>query len=72
MGKRYEKIKKSNKFYKNARFYSADEIVNLLQFNNFYGFIFYQTLINPNKKLIEKPQTGYGKGGFVIIKAFKK
>lgn len=72
LGKIYEKIKKSNKFYKNAKFYSVDETVNLLKLNNFYDFVFYQTLINPDKKVIEKPQPGYGKGSFVVVKAIKK
>lgn len=72
LGKKYEKIKKSNKFYKNAKFYSVDEIVNLLKLHNFYDCVFYQTLINPNKKVIEKPQPGYGKGSFVVVKAVKK
>ena len=71
LGKIYEKIKKSNKFYKNAKFYSVDETVNLLKLNNFYDFVFYQTIINPNKKVIEKPQPGYGKGSFVVVKAVK-
>lgn len=72
LGKRYEKIKNSNKFYKNAKFYSVDEVVNLLKLSNFYNFSFYQTLVNTNKKAIEIPQTGYGKGSFVVIKAAKK
>lgn len=71
LGKRYEKIKKSNKFYKNAKFYSVDETVNLLKFHNFYDFVFYQTLINPNNTVIEKPHPGYGKGSFVVVKAVK-
>lgn len=72
LGKRYEKIKNSNKFYKNAKFYSVDEVVNLLKLSNFYNFSFYQTLVNTNKKAIEIPRTGYGKGSFVVIKAAKK
>lgn len=72
LGKRYEKIKKNNKFYKDARFYSVDEIINLLEFHNFCGFVFYQILVNPNKRVMEKPQTGYGKGSFVVVKSAKK
>src|SRR4030042_4524047 len=72
IGKRYEKIKNSNKFYKNAKFYSVDEVVDSLKLSNFYNFSFYQTLVNTNKKAIEIPQTGYGKGSFVVIKAAKK
>jgi len=72
LGKRYEEIKRGNKFYKNAKFYSVDGIVNLLKLSNFHNFSFYQTLINLNNKEVETPQKGYGKGSFVIIKAIKK
>jgi len=72
LGKKYEKMKEKNKFYKDAHFYSVDEIVNLLKPSNFHNFSFYQTLINPNNKEVETPQKGYGKGSFVIIKAIKK
>lgn len=72
LGKRYKKIKNSNKFYKNAKFYSVNEVVNLLKLSNFHNFSFYQTLINPNNKEVEAPQKGYGKGSFVIVKAMKK
>jgi len=72
LGKKYEKMKEKNKFYKDAHFYSVDEIVNLLKLSNFHNFSFYQTLVNPNKKEVEKPQIGYGKGSFVVVKAIKK
>ena len=71
LGRNYEKLKESDKFYKDARFHGVREIVDLLKRADFHKFIFYQTLINPGKKEIEKPQTGYGKGGFVVIKAIK-
>jgi len=72
LGKRYEEIKRANKFYKNAKFYSVDAIVNLLKLSNFHNFSFYQTLINPNNKEVEIPQKGYGKGSFVVVKTIKK
>jgi len=72
LGNRYEKIKNKNKFYKDAKFYSVNEIAVLLRESNFNNFRYYQTLINIDEKAIEIPQKGYGKGGFVIIKANKK
>lgn len=72
LGNRYEKIKNKNIFYKDAKFYSVNEITALLKESNFNNFRYYQTLINIDEKTIEIPQKGYGKGGFVVIKANKK
>ena len=72
LGKKYEKIKNTKKFYKNAKFYLVEEVVHFLKLSNFHNFSFYQTLINPGNKEVETPQKGYGKGSFVIIKAIKK
>lgn len=72
LGKKYEKIKNTNRFYKNAKFYLVEEVVHFLKLSNFHNFSFYQTLINLSNKEVETPQKGYGKGSFVIIKAIKK
>jgi len=71
MGRKYEKMKVSDKFYKDAHFHGVEEIVDLLKRANFRDFTFYQTLMIPEAKKIEEPQVGYGKGGFVVIKAIK-
>lgn len=71
LGRKYEKMKESDKFYKDAHFHGVDEVVDLLRCASFHDFTFYQTLINPKTDEIEEPQTGYGKGGFVVIKAIK-
>jgi ubiquinone/menaquinone biosynthesis C-methylase UbiE len=71
LGRKYEKMKVSDKFYKDAHFHGVEEIVDLLKRANFRDFTFYQTLIRSEVKKVEKPQTGYGKGGFVVIKAIK-
>lgn len=71
LGRKYEKMKVSDKFYKDAHFHGVEEIVDLLKRANFRDFTFYQTLMRFEVKKVEKPQTGYGKGGFVVIKAIK-
>ncbi|MBN2830885.1 MAG: methyltransferase domain-containing protein [Candidatus Omnitrophica bacterium] len=65
---RYYKSKKSV-FYKNARFFSAAEIIKLLKKAGFKKFITYQTLsmLPQDIKLIEKPKKGFGRYGFVAI-----
>ena len=71
LGKFYQK--KKNIFYKEANFFSVNEIAKLLKDNKFGKFSFYQTIFNlPEKiKTIEVPLEGYGKGGFVVISGKK-
>jgi ubiquinone/menaquinone biosynthesis C-methylase UbiE len=64
--------KKESKFYRTANFYSVPEMVLLIETNNFRVNKIYQTLIDSNKKEIEKSIEGYGKGGFVVIQGKKK
>jgi ubiquinone/menaquinone biosynthesis C-methylase UbiE len=71
LGRKYETGKASNKFYKGAHFHSTEEITELLKQSGFGKFEYLQTLIKLNGYEIEKPLKGYGKGSFVVIKAFK-
>lgn len=72
LGKKYEKQKNTNKFYKDAHFHSTEEITNLLDDSGFGNFSYWQTIIHPEENKIEQPQEGYGKGSFVVIKSNKK
>ena len=72
LGKKYEKEKSSNKFYQDAHFHSTEELTAILQQSHFQNFQYWQTLIKLNENEIEKPEKGYGKGSFVVIKAQKK
>ncbi|MBN1633647.1 MAG: class I SAM-dependent methyltransferase [Ignavibacteria bacterium] len=72
LGKSLETIKEDSKFYKYARFYSVPEMISIIEFNNFEIAEIVQTLINMNPHIPENPLKGYGKGGFVVIKAIKK
>lgn len=71
LGKKYEKEKSSNKFYKDAHFYSTGEITELLKQAHFEKFEYWQTLTTSNTNEVEQPQMGFGKGSFVVIKAIK-
>ena len=71
LGMKYEKEKLSNKFYKDAHFYSTEELTELLKRSGFRSFQYWQTLTMLNENEIEKPGHGYGKGSFVVIKASK-
>lgn len=73
-GRYYEARAAHSKFYKAARFFSAHDILILL--NDIPGAFSeaYQTLLHPPPELrkTERPQTGYGQGGFVVFKWTKR
>lgn len=71
LGRKYQT--KKSKFYEVARFFSVGEIVRMLESSGFEDFEFFQTIFDFLEK-IDSPQrveTGYGKGGFVVISAEK-
>ena len=71
LGRAYQ-VKKS-KFYEEARFFSVDEVVNLLKETGFDDFSLLQTIFRFPHELeeVERPDVGYGRGGFVVISARK-
>lgn len=69
LGKKYEKEKSKNKFYRDAHFHSTEEIIELLSGAGFSDFSFWQSLINLQTNKVEVPQRGYKKGSFIIIKS---
>ena len=72
LGQILERNKNNSKFYKDARFFSVKEIVELLETNGFLINSIFQTLTKKNIKAIEQPLKGYGKGSFIVIKGKKK
>ncbi len=71
LGRAYQ-VKKS-KFYEEARFFSVDEVVNLLKESGFDDFSLLQTIFRFPHELeeVERVEVGYGRGGFVVISARK-
>jgi ubiquinone/menaquinone biosynthesis C-methylase UbiE len=71
LGKFY--LQKKSVFYKGASFFSVGDVTRLLQRAGFKGCSYYQTLFSPPgaTSVVEKPRTGFGKGGFVVISATK-
>lgn len=74
LGKVYEKIKSQNKFYKDATFYSTDEVKKLLVQNQFIKIEVVQTVFGELSEIrsVQGFKEGYGEGGFVVIKASKE
>ncbi len=71
IGKAYEQRKNESLFYKDATFYSVDDLLAHLKQAGFSTFSFSQTLFSPIDKMREPDQAkkGYGEGSFVVIKA---
>jgi ubiquinone/menaquinone biosynthesis C-methylase UbiE len=70
LGKFYlEKKKEGHRFYKEANFFSAKEIMELLKKYNFKKIVTFQTIFQPLERIkqIERPRKGFGEGGFVVI-----
>ncbi len=70
LGQCYEQRRDSSRFYAEATFYSADEIVDYLRQAGFRKFETRQTLIeDENQALTDLVLPGTGRGAFVVIKA---
>ena len=71
LGKLYQK--KKSAFYKQAHFFSATEVTELLKATGFNRFSYYETLFKHPRKTtsVEKPRKGCGKGSFVVISSQK-
>ncbi|MEJ2627086.1 MAG: class I SAM-dependent methyltransferase [bacterium] len=74
LGKKYEKHKESSVFYREATFYSVEEIEKIMKDTGFTDFEFRQTIFHdlPEVPENEPVQTGYGKGSFAVIRGRKK
>lgn len=73
VGKIYLAKKDKSKFYKQATFYSAKEVIRLLKETGFKDLQIIQTIFgNPSEiRKSQKFKKGYGEGSFVVIKALK-
>jgi len=71
IGKAYEQRKSESLFYKDATFYTVDDLLTHLKQAGFSTFRFSQTLFGPLDEMREPDQArkGYGEGSFVVIKA---
>jgi len=69
LGKIYLAKKHKSKFYKDAKFYSTKEIIELLKNNSFIDISIYQTIFDPPDtiKNIQHFREDFGEGGFIVI-----
>lgn len=71
LGKLYGKYKQENKFYRDAVFYSVEEVSDFLKNTGFTGFEYRQTVFS-KENIVYNVEPGFGKGGFVVVKAEKQ
>ena len=71
-GKFLDEGKEKSRFYNNARFFTTNEIIKLLETNAFRVDRILQTLENPATTIVENPAEGHCKGSFVVIKGVKE
>ncbi len=73
IGQEYERNKENSVFYREARFFSTDELLELLKRVGFKKFEIVQTLFHRLDEInsVEPVKPGYGEGSFVVIKAVK-
>jgi SAM-dependent methyltransferase len=71
LGREYEAHRAENVFYRDARFYSGDEVERLLGEAGFGPPVWAQTLFSPLAQMreIEPLRAGRGEGSFVVVKA---
>lgn len=74
LGREYLKRKQGSAFYKDATFYSVDELVAHLTRAGFADFAFRQTLFTPPADMVEVDpvKEGHGEGSFVVVRGIKK
>ncbi len=71
LGKQYQERKVAgHTFYNTASFYSVKEVVDMLTSAGFKDCEIKQTLVSC-QDVPEQPQEGYGKGSFIVIRAYK-
>ncbi len=74
LAERYEAARKTNPFYREATFFSTEELVERLAAAGFRDFGFRQTIFNPPTDIQEQEPVcdGFGSGLFVVIRGIKK
>lgn len=71
LGKTYLQHKNENPFYRDATFYTTDQIMTFLRDTGFSVARVVQTVFGPLSSVdsVQQPKEGYGQGGFVVIRA---
>ncbi len=72
LGRLYESRKETSAFYRDARFYSAEDVIDLVQEAGFRALRFCETLLGDSGLLHSgklEVRDSYGNGAFVVLGA---
>jgi ubiquinone/menaquinone biosynthesis C-methylase UbiE len=74
IGQEYLQYKNNNVFYKEATFYSVDELLKIMKNTSFDDFDFCQTIFRDLSQITEHEvvKPGYGQGSFIVVRGKKK
>ena len=74
LGQEYQRFKNQSVFYRDAEFYSVQELLDYLSRAGFGHFAFRQTIFHFLSEITtpETVKSGWGEGSFVVIDAVKK
>jgi ubiquinone/menaquinone biosynthesis C-methylase UbiE len=74
LGKAYEAMKSSHKFYADATFYSTQQVLDLLHQVGFLQSQSCQTLFSDPDSMtaLDPVRDGYGEGAFVVTRTIKQ
>jgi SAM-dependent methyltransferase len=73
IGRQYLKHKDNNLFYREATFYSADEVFEILKYTGFHDFDSCQTIFDDLSRIteLEEVRSGCGEGSFIVLRGKK-
>jgi len=73
LGEKYQKNKAKNPFYREATFYTAEEVTSILKQAGYRDLIFRQTIFQSLESLqaIEPVEAGFGRGAFIVTRGEK-
>ena len=73
LGRIYQQRKAESRFYREASFHTAGEIIRALEATGFTDFSFVQTLFSGEEETgaVQPFKEGYGDGAFVVVRAKK-
>ena len=69
LGQQYSRRKERSKFYRNATFYSAEEVTDYLKRAGFHSLRFTQAVFHKDAPEGSHVKNGFGEGGFVAVRA---
>lgn len=73
LGEKYQKNKAKNPFYREATFYTAEQIIGFLKRVGYSDIVFRQTIFQASEELraVEPVKEGFGRGAFVVVRGKK-